>query len=220
MVGRVTSCNANMYLQGQCNGTTDTDTARCVDCFPPPNKCAVGMYFSSTCKCSYCQVQPRDCTGSTPVYNGCEGYGIQDNAACLDSSYNCGPVCAEGLEYQDQPCMPGLGARRSCAPCEDTLLEVREAIDNGLKYVASPCTLFQNAVILPCTPQQECPRNHYWSKCTPIRDGMCIPCTGATCELGMFLSQCYPDRDAECLSCTASVQCTEPETYRTECRRA
>ena len=192
-----------------------TDTASCNNCFSPNNKCDVGQYFSAPCSCSFCRVQPIHCVDNAtyPKYAGCSGYGVQDNSACVSSEFDCGLACVEGIEYQVTACDPGSTTVRNCQQC--TSVEGRNlGVDN---YIRQPCTIFSDVQVEKCTPPKECSAGEYWSGCTAYRDGMCIPCTSTICERGMYLSSCSSNSDTECLPCNASVRCTEPGTYRSEC---
>lgn len=136
----------------------------------------------------------------------------------MDSSFQCGKQCIEGLTYQKVACNPGSKTLRDCGECSDTLSSVQAEL--GItKYIRRPCSLFLDADIQPCSPQRECPAGEYWSKCDVDRDGMCVPCTNTVCERGKFLSECLADRDAECVACNASVRCSSSGNmmYRSEC---
>ena len=117
--GRITSCPNNRQLQGRCDGKSTFDTSLCAPC--PKQSCGLGKYFSSTCTCSNCTVQPMDCRTNSATqlfYAGCEGYGTMDNGACVTNNFDCGEECVEGITYQKVACFPSQGMRRRyfCLP--------------------------------------------------------------------------------------------------------
>lgn len=151
------------------------------------------------------------------MYDGCDGSGIVDASACVSSTFNCGENCVEGQSWERVSCYPASATKRDCSACSH--LSLQGSIDAGTMYLQRPCSLFLDAIVKPCAynPSSCAAGEEYWSNCTKRRDGMCIPCTNKICPLGQYVSQCYPDRDTECLFCNTRLQCTAPETYRSDC---
>lgn len=209
---QVRNCSNNLMLQGQCDGSSTEDRSDCVPCFPK-QRCEVGEYFAEPCKCMPCALQPSNCSMG---YYGCDGDGIEDRGRCLTrNDLDCNTPCVLGETYLARECDPETLTPRQCVQCKSVSL--RNKIDQGLYYIASPCEAYKDADVRPCSPQKPCPQGFYWSKCTRRRDSMCLPCLNQVCKQGTYLSSCTNTSDSVCVPCSTSLQCGGQDTYRTEC---
>ena len=145
---------------------------------------------------------------------GCDGYGEVDDGRCVNATFACGALCAEGATYEKTKCNETTRTTRKCETCLDVDLANSLGVTH---YVAKPCSISSNAVVSNCTARRECASGQYWSPCTDKRDGICMNCTNKVCPYGQYMQSCTATMDSVCVSCNSNLSCLGSGMYRSAC---